>query len=1296
MYLKRAYFCFLVVYLSISLGVCAQNQIEFERLNEGDIATQSITYAIKQDNAGNIWMATEEGVIKYGASFSYTYNIQRGLPKEVNNRVHTVFIDSKNRVWIGTDLGVCIFDEALNTFKYVSPKDILKPTIVKGFCEDNNGNIWIGAFNGLWCYNTNNKELTNATKEINSGTINIQALISGANNKILIGTPEGLLTYNLQTQSLTPQTSKEFNVFSIIRDKSNYLIGTKSKGIYKLDNQFKTISNIALPTKTFKNYPIRAIEKDANSNFYIATDGAGIYHLNSNYKLVNHFYHSEDNLNSLSSNGVYDILVDNENIIWVATYGGGINFSDKSKSVFKTIKHILNTDNSIKNSFTRAIEVDPYGHIWFGTKKGISVLNPKTNNWKHLNNIDDIVLALLHDGNYMWIGTFNNGVYKVNIKSFKVEKLNTDIKKVYSIYKDSKNNLWLGGIEEDLTKISPNKVVKKYPFRGVRSIIEFNNSILVGSRFGVSTINIETGELSKYKGLSVVEDSLNYSVVNALSVLTKNKLLVATNGAGLLIYNQNTDKVNILNSSSGLPSDIVQGVIPINNQEIWASTTKGLARINVTKLDTTIHVFDKTDGLASTEYNYGSYQKINKNLIAFGGVDGLSIFNPNNITNYSKKPNIEFNEFNIFNKVVKPEDNILSGHINTVKNIKLKYSQNSITFKYSGILHNSASKLKYSWKFDGFSDKWTTPSKANIANFTNLNYGDYVFRVKASNRYGEWGPERTINVTILKPWWATNLAFIIYVLIMLLTIYLIIHFTSVIVKKKNADNQIEFFNNITHEIKTPLTILISSLDNVTESMGTGEDSKKRIKTTVKRINSLFEQMLNFQRVTSNETLLVDVSKIDLEHHVKKRINNFKPLTKERNIEIILNNYWKEEFFYFDKESLDKILLNLISNAIKYSFENGKITVNLYRTYKEELKIEIIDEGLGIPKDQQKFILKRYYRARNAINSQRPGTGLGLMMVKKLLEKTGGTINFLSNENKGTTFTILLKNLKQEYDKENLLREHIVSHSNLETDDQSELDTFSDSKILIVEDNDELRNILVNTLGVYFQIFEASNGQEGVKMTSQIFPDLILTDLIMPEMDGMQMAKQLKDDINLNHIPVFMLTVLQNSEQKLESIETGISEYIEKPVDIKFLLAKMINTLKWQKKLRDKYIHDNDADNASLFRNKKDQEFLKNLEDCVLKNIENESFSVHDLSASFSMSRTSLYMKLKNLVDLSPQDFIIHTKLKHAKKLLIEGEHSIKEVAYRSGFSNPKYFSTSFKKFYQITPSGFLDSLKNQI
>ncbi|MDB4225655.1 ATP-binding protein [Algibacter sp.] len=1280
----------------------SQSNTEFQQLKGANVSTQSITYSVAQDSVGNLWVASEEGVLKHNSKFYRIYNTYNGLPELFSNRTTKVFIDSKQNIWIGSEKGICIYDANLDVFKIVKGSIDINPSLVTSIQEDSQGNIWVGGFNGLWKYNVNSKpkELVRII-----GNHNIQSL-QPYKNQIIFGTPKGVFIYNKDTENLKEKALDDnLNNVSLVTCIDDYIIiGTKVGSLFKLLPLEDKIISINLDPNLVN--PITDAFKNENNNIFISTDGNGLYLTNEIFSILNHFKEDSNNPNTLSSNGIYDILLKKENILWIATYGGGINYLDYNRLPFQKIRHRFNDKNTLISNFTRSIAKDNNGNLWFGTKKGVSIWNVTNNTWKHISNLsnskvknEDIVLALEPDNDFMWIGTYNNGLFKMNINSFKSNHLNATnknlVNKIYDIYKDTNGNIWVGGIQGDLALINEDSKIENYPIQQLKSINETRSgNILITGRNGVYDINPKTKEFKLIEALKPNKNTLAYSTINSLHETKKSNLILATNGEGLVFYDSKNQITKKLTISSGMPSDIVQGIIPISDTNIWASTTKGLANIKITEKDTLINVYDWRDGLASTEFNYGSYKKLSDSLFAFGGVNGITLFNPYHIKEDGYTPKLVFNQLKLFNKTVKPGNNILKKHINETESITLKHNQNSLEVVFTGILHSASSKIKYAYKLDGFDEDWSNPSRTNFAIYTNLSPGNYTLKVKAFNKYATASNERELNIQVLSPWWATNLAYMLYAFLLLGIIAAIIHFTSVIIKKKNADEQIDFFNNITHEIKTPLTILISSLDNVTENIDTGEDSKKRIKTTVKRINSLFEQMLNFQKVTSEDNLSMDISKIDIDHHLKKRIINFAPLTLERNLEINLNNNWKKGDFYFDRDIFDKILLNLISNAIKYSFENGTIIINLEKTNKSDLKIEIIDDGLGIPKDQQKFILKRYYRARNAINSQRPGTGLGLMMVKKLLEKTGGSIDFLSEENRGTTFTILLKNLKYEYDKKIQLKENTINHLNTETEDQSEIDTFSDSKILIVEDNDELRGILVNTLGVYFQIFEASNGKEGLATASQIFPDLILTDLIMPEMDGMQMSKQLKGDINLNHIPVFMLTVLQNSEQKLESIETGISEYIEKPVDIKFLLAKMINTLKWQKKLREKYVHDNDADNASLFRNKNDQEFLKNLEVTVIENIENESFSVHDLSGSFSMSRTSLYMKLKNLVDLSPQDFIIHTKLKYAKKLLIEGEHSIKEVAYRSGFSNPKYFSTSFKKFYHITPSGFLESLKN--
>lgn len=1292
---------FIIIICFVVNSLHSQNNFEFDKLSGDNLSTQSITYAIKQDSIGHIWIASEEGVMKYDSKKVKVYNTYDGLPESVNNRISTLFIDSEQRVWIGLENGVCLYNKLMDKFDLIKSDIDINPSLINAISEDAYGNIWVAGFNGLW--EIDNKSLKLSRRDSDN---HIQSLCF-KNDKLIYGTQNGLFSYDIKLNTVTEidEDSNLKNIWLVNNVGSQIYVGLKTGELYIVNLELGKVEEV--PIKIQIRHPITDIIIDEKSNLYLATDGEGIYYLNKNYEVLNEFKEDVDNPYSIASNGIYDVEIGKENILWIASYGGGINYLDFNKRPFKRIKHIVNNENSIATDFSRSIAEDGNGNIWFGTTKGISIWNTKSNTWKQIPKLSkvsgresDIVLALEPDGAFMWAGTYNDGLFKVDIntlisKQYAHSQYNEiNLEKIYTVFKDSKSNLWFGGINGNLTIIRPNDKIEEYPINQIKFITESESGhILASGRQGVYKIDDSKKEFQLIEAIRPNKLDLAYATINAVQEDSKGNLVLATNGAGLVFYNSENNSVKKITIKSNLPSDIVQGVLIENDESLWTSTTKGLAHIKLTKKDTVINVFDKQDGTCSTEFNYGSFAKIKDKLFAFGGRDGVTIFNPTSIIATNYKPNIVFDAFKLFNKVINPDEKPLGKYIDKVKDITLQHKENSIELKFTGILHSSASKIKYSWLLEGFDKNWSEPTITNFATYTNLSPGDYVFKVKAYNKYARAGNERHMNITVLSPWWATNQAFVLYIVLFIAIIAAIVHFTSVIIKKKHADEQIDFFNNITHEIKTPLTVLISSLDNITENVDTGKESKKRIKTTVKRINSLFEQMLNFQKVTSDNKVLSDISEINLSSHIEKRIKNFEPLTKQRALEIEVTNNWGEAPFYFDKNVFDKVLLNLLSNAIKYSFEGGVIKVNLEKAENKELKIAFIDEGIGIPKDQQKFILKRYYRARNVINSQRAGTGLGLMMVKKLLEKTGGSISFWSEENKGTTFTILLKNLKYEYDKKQALKENIIKPIEEKTEDRSEIDAFSNSKILVVEDNDELRKQLVDTLGVYFQIFEASNGKEGLEIAYQIFPDIILTDLIMPELDGMQMAKKLKDDINLNHIPVFMLTVLQNSDQKLESIETGISEYIEKPVDIKFLLAKMINTLKWQKKLREKYVHDSDTENASLFRNKNDQNFLKNLESTVIDNIENESFSVHDLSGSFNMSRTSLYMKLKNLVDLSPQDFIIHTKLKFAKKLLIEGSHTIKEVAYRSGFSNPKYFSTSFKKFYKVTPSKFIESLK---
>ncbi|MCF1191052.1 ATP-binding protein [Mangrovimonas sp. AS39] len=1294
---------FTIVLLFNFIGIYAQSSIEFKQLTGDNVSTQSITYDIEQDSIGNVWIASEEGVLKHNSRFFKIYDTYDGLPENISNRTTEVFIDSKQQVWVGMENGICLYNKNFDKFDLIGKADDINPSLVNKITEDGNGNIWIGAFNGLWKFQP--EKHSNGLERI-IGNLVVQNIYQEGNT-LYLGTGKGLYAYQINNQKshFIKGTVSSINVIHKINNE--ILVGSKNGELFTLNVEKEELERVDVDFLGL--FPITDFSSDKKGNLFLATDGDGLYLLNKNFNVVDHFIDDPDDQNSLNSNGIYDIEMGNEGILWIATYGGGVNYYNSNKLPFIKIQHELNNEHTLITDFTRAIAQDSNGNVWFGTKKGLSVWNVAKNSWKNFKYLspnpqkaEDIVLSLEADGEYMWAGTYNNGLFRIHISNFQIvpfnetRDANIKLKKIYAICKDLVGNLWFAGIEEDLTVLRPDNRVETYPIQTIKSLqLAPDGDILASGRNGIYRINDQKREFKLIEELSPQSNNLAYSTISAIDLTSNGEIIVATNGAGLVYFNSNSRDVKKLTVKSGMPSDIVQGVIAMDVDDVWASTTKGLAHIMTSEKDTIIRVYDKRDGMAGTEFNYGSYTRLKDGLIAFGGVDGVTIFNPDKIKGQSHSPSIVFDGFKLFNQQIKPgESHVLEKHINETDEIVLESDENSLEIEFTGVSHGTPSKVTYSYFLEGFEEDWSEPSPNGFATYTNLNSGKYVFRVRAIDKYGNFGDERSLNVEISSPWWATNKAFFIYTFLIIGVILLIIHFTSVVVHKRHADEQIDFFNNITHEIKTPLAILLSSLDGMTENVKSNEESKVKIKRTVKRINSLFEQMLNFHKVTSGDLEVQNIMPIKVESHLKGIIDDFKPLTSERNLNLEITHKWDKEVFFFDRDIFDKIVLNLLSNAIKYSFDDGNINLYTSTTRFGDLRIEIEDHGLGIPKEQQKYILKRYYRARNAINSQRPGTGLGLVMVKKLIEKVGGSITFESEENKGTSFFVELPNLKSKFREQELVKEKtVVPVSPSDLDDPSELDDFSDNKILIVEDNDELRSILVETLGKHFQIFEASNGSEGLEVALQQFPDLILTDLIMPEMDGMEMSKKLKEDINLNHIPIFMLTVLQNSVQQIESIESGISEYIEKPVNVKYLLAKIINTFKWQKTLRQRFVQEEDAGNAALFRSKSDQEFLGGLEKAILDNIENNDFSVHDLSKQFGMSRTSLYLKLKNLVDLSPQDFIIHTKLKYAKKLLVEGQKTIKEVAYCSGFSNPKYFSTSFKKFYGQTPSGFIESLQ---
>ena len=1272
-----------------SVQFYAQNDKIFEKLNveKGDL--QSIVYSICYDEYGNAWFATEDGLVRYNSKDAYFYNTYEGLPESIGNRVFKIFNDSKNNLWIGTENGIAKFNFKKNVFEEVID-DKNRISRVNSIFETSDNQIWIASNNGLW-------KIKNEKSSFSCKQFLDKFLIYGISevgNKVIIATNKGLFSFKSTSESILETNlnliSSSINTVSVIKNINNEIfVGTKEGKLFQFDNNLKKYSEINFSSKQ-KGLTIRDIEFHKD-RYTVAIDGEGLMVLDKNFKLVNHYFNDEDNPNSISSNGIYDVYYGKDGVIWYATYGGGVNFRVPTKEVFKIFNHQINNNNSLDYNITRAIlQVD--NTIWFGTKKGISIYDLERKKWNHLTNFpgstqysEEVILSLARDGDYIWAGSYYHGLYRISIQNQNIQTYNSlfpDKKKlltkIFKVFVDDQKDIWIGGIDGKLTQISKEQNFE-YPIQDIRDITQKNsNQIIAVGKDGVFIIDKFSKKVSKIEKLIPNKRTLHYNTIN--SVLSdEQKLVIGTNGDGLIFYDWNSKKISKLNTANKLNSNIIQGILKHNN-DFWISTSKGISQMTIISNDTIVKNYNKTDGLSSNEFNYGAYEKLSNGNLVFGGIDGVTLFNPNNLNERRIKPNLYFEEFYIDNQLV-VDSKVLNTHINELKSVQLKYNQNSFGLKFIGILQGYSNKVKYTYKLEGFDKNWSIPSNKNQVNYTNLSAGDYILKIKASDELGNFVSERSIKILIDSPWYASFWAFLFYIILLIAAIFGLIYLVKIFEVQKNKEEQIDFFNNITHEIKTPLAILLTTLEDK------NNDENTRVKSSIERINTLINQMLNFQRFSLNDSSALQISKINLPEIIASIINDFKPLLEQKKLKIEVNNNFDREIFYYDEDYLNKILFNLISNAIKYSFENNTIILYLENSEKDRLLIKIKDFGIGIPKSAQKNILTKFFRAKNVMNNQFSGTGLGLMIVKNIVEKSKGKISFKSSDNKGTTFKVLLPSFEKQYT-ESVFQEKDLSPNEV----SKEIQKYADKKILIVEDNDDLREHLVKILENYYLIYEAKNGKEGLELALNIFPDLILTDFMMPVMNGFEMCLKIKEDINLNHIPIFMLTALHNTIHKRESTEIGVTEYIEKPINVSFLLAKTISVFAWQENLRQHFRHQTDINIAVKNKASKENEFLDKLEEIILKKIKDESFSLQDICDVVGMSRTSLYMKLKNLIDLSPQDFIIYVKLKYAKKLLIEGDSNIKEVAYASGFSNPKYFSTSFKKAFGISPSEFIKSL----
>ncbi|GAA3557323.1 hybrid sensor histidine kinase/response regulator transcription factor [Snuella lapsa] len=1358
----RKYIVGLLLFLLIS-SVFGQVQesdnksIKFKHISLTKGLSQSSVLCILQDSKGFLWFGTRDGLNKFdGNGFTVFRHNSQDTTSLSHSLIKAIYEDGRGNLWIGTIDGLNKYVPESNTFQryYFTEGEASENNEIWSIVEAGDKHLWVGTSSGLKKIDTKAGHLVplnykNADKSLFSKPT--RALLRANTNTLWIKTTENIGVYNTLTNSVkyyqypenSPAELNKNNVSVLYQDKDkNIWLGFKN-GLAILNTERDVFEFFRI--KKQKEYKItvdvRSICEDYLGNLWVGTY-KGLYIINPLKHDVSYFTHDENNPYSLSQNSIYNIIEDSKGDIWIGTYAGGVNYYDRNYDLFKHYSAGIN-NTKLNYKVVSSIIEDTIGNLWIATEGGgINLYDKKTGEFKYITSNDspnslsaNNVKAMIkdHAGNF-WIGTHDGGLNFLNpqkepfaFKRFVNNPENTNSisdNRVIALLEDHQNNIWIGtsggGVNVlDSKTQSIIRIQDSFEITGkiiyTISKTSDNDVLLIGGNKGLAKINIHTKELASIDYLGENTSSHASRAVLCTYEDKDNNIWIGTEGDGLYHYNVTTTKVINYGTSQGLPNNIVYGIVPDDNGNIWLSTNHGLSRINLQSLK--IKNFNELDGLQSKEFNYGAYLKNKRGELLFGGTNGFNVFNPKDINENTFVPPVSITSMQVNNK---PYLNITDA----VEEVVLKYNQNVFNIDFVALSYSQPSKNQYAYKLEGFDADWNYVGNKTSATYTNLDDGTYLFKVKASNNDGVWNEKGDAIVVTIRPApWRTWWAYLIYTLIITGIILQIRKYSLLRIKERNELKQerlekerieevnkmkLQLFTNVSHDFRTPLTLIIGPLERLLKMESKNAFVRKQHEIMYRNASTLMElinQLLDFRKNESGK-LQLSASKNNIVPFVNNIKIAFDELASAKDIDFTFGASSEDIEVWFDSTKLKKVIFNLLSNAFKFTPNNGKIALKLtnYKDAdgKEYVKLKVKDNGKGIPKKNVKFIFDRFYQL-----GERSGTGIGLALTKSLVELHQGIINVKSKEKKGTSFTVLLplgnghlsKDQMVENDMDaaeddlfNLEKSVYVDKEIIQLTEEASVNNnlfdASLASILIVEDNEEVRAFIKNIFLNTYNIFEAPNGQNALEIAKTHDIDLIISDVMMPVMDGMAFCNEIKTNIRTSHIPVILLTAKTSQESQNSGYQTGADAYITKPFDANILEVRVANLIKARKNLIEKFKKELILQPKEVTVTSADEIFLKKAIDLVEEHISNPDFTIPDFIDEMGMSRSVLYRKLKALTDQSISEFVRTIKLKRAAQLMRQTQMTISEIAFDLGFNDLKNFRKSFQKLFNVLPSEY--------
>ena len=1263
--------------------------VSFHHLGVEDGLSNGRIYQIDKDSTGFVWVLTQMGVERYDGSEFRQYSLDKTL--QSGGQIHyssKLICDGSGKIWAGIRLGdIYSYDKQLDIFKlqidlsaYFSQEVVLNDLFF-----DHKNRLWLCLSSGLYLYDEKTRELSPVQEFLGKPTSRI---VETDEKTFFVVTSDCIY-------SLEEDVENNFRVFgmtflpktvrieSLCLVQNKLYIGTFADGVFIVDILSKKISKLkglvpGVPVSSFALY--------INDQLLIGTDGAGLYLLDTkNDELSGSYTSSEGDEESLCENMISDILVDEQGRAWIATIKNGISILDSKYQGKKWIVHEYGNFNSLSSSHVNAILEDSGGDMWYGTNNGLSLYEPKLKKWTHFfterkNEAGQsfVVLTICEDQEKnIWVGGYGIGVFCIRKKERRIEEIKS-ISYIFSIYSDDEY-IWLGGIDNDLIRYNiRTKEQKSYPSNCIGDIKSGkNNTTLFAGCQGLGLIKKSEEDIVWQRTFGDI--SIRYSVRCVLQS-SNGEIWMATGGDGLICFNPETGSTEQFTTANGLESNNINNLVEDEKGNFWFCTEKSLYY-----LDLKTRVITSMNDFFQIEWGYynsnAGILKRNGNM-AFGTAKGVIEFSPDFDAESNSPVLLLLTDFKLPYESVQAglEGSPLKKAINETSSISLKYEENSFSISFSVLDFVHPHQIEYRYKLKGYDTDWRQAGLKRSVDYMNLPSGNYTFELELLNRYTkEIIAERSLKISIAQPFWLSTWAILSYFVIFSLLIFLLTQYIKARIFHHNSQEKIRFFIDIAHDLRTPVTLIKAPLSELESRETLSEYSKKLLAVASKNADKLFllvSQLLDLQKVGLNKET-VFLKKQNVYSYMHEKIISFRLAAEQKGIDLFLEMNPDFPEIRMDKEKMDKIIDNLLSNAIKYT-EKGFVSM-IVKYSGNQWSVEIKDTGIGIAAGEQKKLFKQFYRAENAVNSSETGSGIGLVLAKKLVDLLRGSITFSSEENKGTSFMLKIP-LEDDLSIKVVEKQDKVSlPEKNEPDDNKEV-------LLLAEDDDEMRNYLTESLSNDYSVINVADGNRALELAKEINPDIIVSDVLMPGLQGDEVCRVLKSSMETSHIPFILLSALNANENIISGLESGANDYIVKPFDFNVLKARIRNILLSREQLRKEVLSEESNPDNMNYANSLDKEFLDKAHLIIEAGLANPEFSINEFCKEIGMSRTSVYNKIKTLTDLAPNDFIRILRLNKAKELLKSKKYSIAEVSDMVGFSDPKYFSTSFKKQFGVSPS----------